>query len=186
MVAEWRFMAANRAAAHAGGGPTWHAFSERGGESVLIRRFSAISEDLADAAAQRTAAGLDRVQRHRFDRKPAAASRARCAGDSAASAFALIQTASPDSAMQLPAKAACSASLQSTACGAWNAAMAAGICGSAKPRGHTTAARPASTASTTFAWYSPGARSNSRVARRPKASCIRRAPSASQRSDRPQ
>ena len=49
----------------------------------------------------------------------------------------------------------------------------------------TELARPASIESTTLVWYSPGARSNSSEARKPKASCISRAPASSQRSDRP-
>ena len=48
------------------------------------------------------------------------------------------------------------------ACGAYSAAIASTTAGSANPRGHTSAARPASTASTTLVWYSPGARSNSK------------------------
>jgi len=47
-------------------------------------------------------------------------------------------------------------------------------------------ARPASTLSTTLAWYSPGASSNASVARKPKAACIAAAPRSSQRSPRPQ
>ena len=47
------------------------------------------------------------------------------------------------------------------------AAIAAGTEGSAKPSGHSTTAREASTLITTFVWYSPGANAKRSVRARP-------------------
>ena len=154
------------------GGPAWAAQDEQAAKLDGLTKDLAAKEEALTAAKAETAKAVQETQ---AAQEAAAKQKADLEGT-----IEGLKTQMAEETSRLQAE------LDAAKQAAQEAAAAQAAPASAKPSAQTMAARPASTASTTLVWYSPAAKSNIQVARKPSAWCISAAPASSQRSLKPQ